>query len=126
MTLVRLTEVRTHVARPLIRFGKEDAIGKLGVERGAELPQDVVRFRKVLAVRRIALDEIWNRVEAETVHTQPQPEAHHVDDRLEHFRIVEVQIGLVTEEAMPVELLRLWIPRPVRLLGVGEDDEYHS
>ena len=44
------------------------------------------------------------------------------DDRLEDVGVVEVEVRLVAEEAMPVELLRLRIPRPVRLLGVGEDD----
>ena len=45
-----------------------------------------------------------------------------LSDRLEHVGVVEVEVGLVAEEAVPVELLRLRIPRPVRLLGVGEDD----
>jgi hypothetical protein len=35
---------------------------------------------------------------------------------------VEVEVGLVAEEAVPVELLGDRVPGPVRLLGVGEDD----
>ena len=42
--------------------------------------------------------------------------------RLEHGGIVEVQIGLMREEAMPEVLAGHRIERPVRLLGVDEDD----
>ena len=88
----------------------------------AKLAQDLVRLGQILAVRAFALDEIRNRVESKTVDAHAQPEAHDVRDRLEDVGVVEVEIGLVAEEAMPVELLRFRIPRPVRLLGVGEDD----
>ena len=117
-----VAEIRPHVARPLVRFGEKDPVRELRVERGAKLAQHVVRLRKILAVRALALDEIRNGVESQPVDAHAQPEAHDVDDRLEHVGIVEVEVGLVAEEAMPVELLRLRIPRPVRALGVGEDD----
>src|SRR3546814_5936970 len=39
-----------------------------------------------------------------------------------HPRIVEVEVRLVREKAVPVIGLRGRIPGPVRLLGVGEDD----
>ncbi len=38
------------------------------------------------------------------------------------MRVVEVEVGLVAEEAVPVVLLRHRVPGPVRGLGVGEDD----
>jgi hypothetical protein len=122
VALVVVAEVRTHVGRPLIRLGEEDPVVELRVERGAHLLQHDVRLGEVLAVRPRALDEVGNRVEPQTVDAEPQPETHHIGDRLEHAGIVEVQVGLVAEEAMPVELLRFRIPAPVRLLGVGEDD----
>ena len=37
-------------------------------------------------------------------------------------RVVEVEVGLVGEEAVPVVGLRDRVPGPVGLLGVGEDD----
>jgi hypothetical protein len=70
----------------------------------------------------LALDEVGNRVEPKSIDAEAQPEAHDVRDRLEHLGVVEVEIRLVAEEAMPVELLRFRVPRPVRLLRVGEDD----
>ena len=40
----------------------------------------------------------------------------------EHARIVEIQIGLVRVEAMPIIGLRHRVPRPVRFFGIDEDD----
>ena len=45
-----------------------------------------------------------------------------VEHRLQHVRVVEVQVGLVAEEAVPVVGLRDRVPGPVGGLGVGEDD----
>ena len=41
---------------------------------------------------------------------------------LQHLGVVEVEIGLVAEESVPVVLLREIVPGPVRFLGVGEND----
>ena len=43
---------------------------------------------------------------------------HRADDA----RIVEIEVRLVREEAVPVERAGFRIPGPVRFLGVGEDD----
>ena len=63
-----------------------------------------------------------NRVQAEAVHAHVEPELHGAEHRLQHARVVEVEVGLVAEEAVPVVLLRHRVPGPVRRLGVGEDD----
>ena len=42
--------------------------------------------------------------------------------RLHHLRIVEVQVRLMTEEAVPVVRLGDRVPGPVRGFGIGEDD----
>src|SRR5919198_2811955 len=79
-------------------------------------------LRQIFAVRSIPLYEIRNRIEAKSIYPHLQPEAHDVLHRLEYLRIIKVQIRLMAEEAMPEELLRHRIPRPVRRLGVREDD----
>ena len=81
-----------------------------------------VGFGHVLAAGAVALDQVGNGVEAEAVDAHVQPEAHGVEHFFHDARVVEVQVGLVGEEAVPVVLLRDLVPGPVGLLGVGEDD----
>ena len=94
------------------------------VERAADLLQDVVRLRQVLADRAFALDQVGHGVEAQAVDAAVEPELHDLDHRLEHLRVVEVQIRLMMEEAVPVVRLGGVVPAPVRGLGVGEDDPH--
>ena len=122
VAFLSIAEVRDHIARPLVRLGEQQLVLELRIERRANLAQHLVRLGKVLAVRAIALDEVGDRVQPHAVDAHLEPEAHHVDHCRAHFGIVEVEIGLVAEEAMPVELLGHRIPRPVRDLGVREDD----
>src|SRR5205807_5045464 len=69
-----------------------------------------------------AFNQIRNRVETQRVDAEIEPEAHDIDDGLEYFGIVEIQIGLMREEAVPVVLAGDGIERPVRLFRVDEDD----
>ena len=66
--------------------------------------QDLVRLGEVLAVRAFALDQVRHRVEPQPVDAEIEPEPHDADDRVEHRRVVVVQIGLMGEEAVPVVL----------------------
>jgi hypothetical protein len=68
-----------------------------------------------------SLVEVRDSVEAEAVEADVEPEAHHVEHHLLDLFVVIVEVGLVAEEAMPVVLLALGVPRPVRALGVDED-----
>ena len=77
---------------------------------------------QVLAVRAVALEEVGHGVEPVAVDAQVEPEAQGVEHRLLHVRVVEVQVGLVVEEAVPEVLAAHRVPRPVRGLGVEEDD----
>ncbi len=81
-----------------------------------------MRLGQVLVARAFAFDEIGNRVESQPVDALVQPEVHDALDEPHHVRVVEVQVGLVAEEPVPVELLRDRVLRPVRRLGVREDD----
>ena len=81
-----------------------------------------MRLGQVLAVRPVALVQVRHRVEAEPVEAEVEPEAEHVQHLLLHVRVVVVQVGLVREEPVPVVLPAHGVPRPVRRLGVEEDD----
>ena len=61
-------------------------------------------------------------VTPEPIDAEIQPEPHDAQHRLDHFGIVEVEIGLVRIEAVPVVGLGNRVPGPVGALGVDEDD----
>ncbi len=83
---------------------------------------DRVRLGKVFVGRSVALAEIGNCVQAEAVDAGVEPALHDLANGADDARIVEVEIRLVREEAMPVIGLGFGVPGPVRFLGVGEDD----
>jgi hypothetical protein len=122
VAFVAVAEVGADVGRPLIRLGEEHAAGVARVERLPDLLEDVVRLGQVLADRALALDQVRHRIEPQPVDAAIEPEPHHADDRVEHPRVVEVQVRLVMEEPVPVVGLRGVVPAPVGGLGVREDD----
>ena len=122
VALVGVAEILAHVFRPLIGFGEQELVLVVHVQRGPDLLDDRVRLGQVLVVRALALDEVGNRVQPEPVHAHVEPEAHRADHRLQHERIVEIEIGLVAEEPVPVMRVRDVIPRPVGRFRVGEND----
>ena len=76
----------------------------------------LVRLRQVLARRPFALVEIRDRVEAEGVDAHVHPEVEDLDERVVDGGIVEIEVGLMGEEAVPVIRLGHRVPRPVRRL----------
>ena len=122
VALVAVAEVRADVGRPLVGFGQEHAPAVAGVELPPDPFQNRVRLRQVLVDGAFALDQIWDGVEPQGIHSQVEPEAHDSEDLGDHLGIVEIQVWLVREEAVPVVLAGDWVERPVRLLRVGEDD----
>ncbi|VCU07348.1 hypothetical protein RHODGE_RHODGE_00450 [Rhodoplanes serenus] len=122
VAFVALAEIGAHVLRPLVRLGEQEGAGRVGVELGPQLLDDRVGLRQVLVDGAFALAQIRDGIEPETVDAEIEPAAHHLHHRPQDARIVEVEIGLVGEEAVPIVGARLRIEGPVRLLGVGEDD----
>ena len=61
-----------------------------------------MRFAQIFVVGALALDQIGNGVEPKAVDAHVEPEAHDLQHRFHDLRIVEVQIRLMAEEAMPV------------------------
>gem|GEM_PF-2532261 len=115
-------EIQLGVFRPLVGFGQQHAVGIVGVDLGADRLEHRVSFRQVLVVGAVALDQVGNRVQAQTVDAHVQPVAHHRQHGLHHLRVVEVEVRLVRIEAVPEVLLGHWVPRPVGFLGVEKDD----
>ncbi len=122
VAFVAVAEVILGVLGPLIGLGQEHAVRVVLVDLGADQLEDRVRLGQVLVVGALALDQVRHRVQAQAVHAQVQPEAHHVEHRLEDRRVVEIQVRLVREEAVPEVLAGHRVPCPVRLLGIEEDD----
>ncbi len=122
LAFVAAAEIFLHVLRPLIGFGQQHLALGVGVEFAAQPFDDGMRLRQVLVVGAVALAEIGNGVETEAVDAGVEPALHHLHQRAHHARIVEIEVRLVREEAVPVELAGFRIPGPVRLLGIGEDD----
>ncbi len=122
VALVALAEIDLGVLRPHVGLGQQHAAGRVGVDLGADAADDVVRLGQVLVAGAVALDQVRHRVEPQPVDAEIEPEPHRRQHLLHHRRVVEVEVGLVAVEAVPVIGLGLVVPGPVRLLGVAEDD----
>ena len=88
----------------------------------AQLLQEAVRLGQVLAVGAVALVEVGNRIEAQAVDAQAEPEVEEAEHRLPHVGGIEVEVGLMRVEAVPVVRLGDRIPAPVGRLEILEDD----
>src|SRR5687768_9730535 len=81
-----------------------------------------MRLGKILAVRSFALKKVRYRVKPEAVDAELAPKVKDPEDFLPDERIIIVQVWLMVEESVPVILLRLGIPCPVRVLEILEND----
>ena len=122
VALVAVAEVGADVGGPLVGFGEDEAVGVVVVDGGADGLDDVVGLGEALAGGAVALDEVGDGVETEGIDAEVEPEAHGFEDFFEDGGVVEVEVGLVMEEAMPVEGFRGVVPGPVGFFCVGEDD----
>ncbi len=122
VALVAIAEILAHVLRPHVGFGEQEAVLVLRVDGRAQLLDHRMGLGQVFVAGAVALHQVGNGVEPEAVHAHVEPEAHGLQDRLQQLRVVEVQVRLMAEEAVPEVLLGHRVPGPVRGLGVGEDD----
>ena len=118
----RVTEVLHHVVGPLVGLAEQDGAGVLAVDEAANDLERLVGLGQVLAVGAGALEEVGDGVQAEPVEAHLQPEVHRLQHGFEDLGVVEVQVRLVVEEPVPEVLAAHRVPRPVRRLGVDEDD----
>ena len=117
-----VAEVVDDVRGPLVGLGEQHAVGVLGVDHLADLLEELVRLREVLAVGALLLEQVGHGVEPEAVDAEVEPEPQDVEHRLLHGRVLVVEVGLVAEEPVPVVLLADRVEGPVGRLGVDEDD----
>ncbi len=122
VALVAVTEIGRGVLGPLVGLGEEHAVGIVGVDVPAEGLQEGVGLGQVLAVRALALVQIGDGIESETVDAHLEPEVDALEERFTHRRVVEVEIGLVRVETVPVVRLCDRVPGPVGNLEILEDD----
>ena len=122
VAFVAFAEIGTHVGRPLVRLGQKHASVISLIEFSSDSLDNCVSLRKILAVCSVTLDKIWNRIKPQTVHIHVQPKTHRLKNALEHFRIVEIQIGLMRKKTVPVVSICDGIPGPVRFLCIGKND----
>ena len=122
VAFVAIPEILLHVFRPLIGLGEQNLVGRIGIELGTQASEHGVRFRQILVVGALALAKVRDRVQTESIDPGVEPALHHLQHRPDNARIIEVQVGLVRKETMPIVGAGFMVPRPVRLLRVGEDD----
>ena len=122
VALIALAKVGADVGRPLVRFRKNETVRVIGVDCGANSFDHGMRLGQVFAGGSIPLAQIGNRVHAQRVHAHIEPESHRLQDFFENQGIIEIEVGLVRKKTVPVEGLCGFVPRPVRLFGVGEDN----
>ena len=89
----------------MLASARIEAIGVFGVDDGADFLDLDVGLGEIFAAGAVALDQVGNGVEPQSVDAHVEPEAHGVEDLFHDARVVEVEVGLVGEEAMPVVLL---------------------
>ena len=111
VAFIAVAEVLAHVLRPLIGLGQQKAVLVVRVDGGAQLLDDRVGFAQIFVVGPFALDQVGNGIEPEAVDAHVEPEPHDLQHRFHDLRIVEIQIRLMAEEAVPVVGLRDAGPR---------------
>ena len=99
---VAVTEIGDGIFRPLVRLRQKHATTELGINVCPQFFQIDVRLRKILAVRPFALVEVGNGIEPKAVDAKLEPEIADPLDHFVHRGVIEIQIGLMRIEAMPV------------------------
>ena len=119
---IAVAEIWAKIGGPLIGLGQQHPARELFIEFFSQVLQNFVGLGQILTIRTFAFDEVWNRVQAEGVNAHFQPELHHIPHLFPNRVVVVVEIGLVTEEAVPIEGFRNRVPGPVGRLSIKKDD----
>ena len=118
-----VAEVRAHVARPLVRLGQQHPVLVVRVERRARSSFSTScvsgRFSQLVPSRSMRYGTASSRIPSTPMSSQKRMT---LSTARAHVRVVEVQVGLMVEEAVPVVGAGHRVPGPVRRLGVREDD----
>ena len=122
VAFVSFAEIRGRVLGPLVGLGEEHPVGEVPLDVAAQRLQKGVGLREVLAARAFPLVEVRDRVEAHSVHAEAEPEVEGPEELPPDLGALEIQIGLMRIEAVPVIGLGDRIPGPVGGLEVLEDD----
>src|ERR1039458_7766436 len=122
MEFISVAEIGAKVHGPLIGLRQKHAAGKVFIEFSPQLLQDIVSLWQVLTISALPFHQVRHRVEPEGVNPQFKPELHHLPHLFPNRGIVVVEIGLVTEEAMPLEGFWRRAPRPVGRFCIKKDD----
>ena len=122
MAFIAVAEIRSRVLRPLIRLRQQHFPRIQLVELLTELLEKDMRLRQVLACGALPLVQIGNGIETKRIDAELQPELEDFEQRVMDRGIIEIQIGLMRIEAMPVVRLGDRVPCPIRSLKVLEDD----
>jgi hypothetical protein len=92
------------------------------VHRGMALFHYRARLRVVLRLQPRAHRQVGHGVEPATIHARIEPDPHHREDRLQHARIGELRVLLVTVVALPLVRFNNLFRGPVGDCGINDED----
>ena len=74
VAFITIAKILRRLFRPLVRLGKQHAVGVGLVECGAYFLDDRMSLREVFAIGTVTLAKIRNGVEPHSVHAHVEPE----------------------------------------------------
>jgi len=113
LRFVAVSEIGNGVFRPLVGFRQQHAAGEFKIDMGTQLFQVGVGLGKIFAISTFALIKIRDGVEPQSIHPEAEPKVANFLDCFVDQRVVEVEIGLMRIEAMPVIRFHDRVPGPV-------------
>ena len=122
MAFVAVAEIIHRVFRPLIGLGQQHAALEMLVDMSPKLLEERMCFGKILATGPLALEQIRHSVQPHSVDAHLEPVVHHLEHRSPDLGIIEIQVGLMMVEAMPIIGIRDRIPSPIRGFEILEND----
>ncbi len=122
MDFITIAKIGAYILRPLVSLREHDRPWIMILHIFAHLLQKGMRFWQILTVGSFPFKQVGDGIRPEAVQPHIQPEFHHPEHFLLHLRVVIIQIRLRGIKSVPVILLALLIPGPIRVLRIQEDD----